>query len=262
MGILNATPDSFSDGGDFFDIEKAVARGLDMMAQGADIIDVGGESTRPGAIPVSAREGLARTVPLIKRLREQSTGLISIDTQKAVVARAAVAAGADIINDVSALSDPEMAAVVAETSAGLVMMHMQGAPKTMQDDPDYVDAVAEVHSFLEERLAFAVSQGVAESQVVLDPGIGFGKTDAHNVALLHGIPTLRDLGRPVLIGASRKSLIGRLLGREVEDRLAGSLTLAIFSMMRGAQILRVHDVIESCDAARLVDTLHAQGTDS
>ncbi len=268
MGILNATPDSFSDGGVFsFDgaqdrqgLEKAVERSLEMVEEGADIIDIGGESTRPGAEPVQALEEIERTVPIIGKLREQSDCLISIDTQKAEVARAAVAAGADIINDVSALADPDMAAVAAETGAGLILMHMQGSPETMQDHPDYFDAVSEVRNFLEARMAFAVARGVAQAQVVLDPGIGFGKNDEHNFALLRGIPELAMAGRPVLIGASRKSLIGRLLSREVDDRLAGSLALAVFSVMRGAHILRVHDVKESCDAIRLLDTLRIQGT--
>lgn len=229
-----------------------------MLDEGADIIDVGGESTRPGAEPVSAEEEIRRTVPVIEKIRKQSDGLISIDTMKAEVARAAVDAGADIINDVSALTDPKMAAVAAETGAGLVLMHMQGMPKTMQDNPQYGDAVAEVRRFLEERCALARSAGVADSQIVLDPGIGFGKSDEHNLALLNGIPELATTGRPVLIGVSRKSLIGRNLGREVDQRLAGSLALAVFSLLRGARILRVHDVIESCDAARLMDKLRSQ----
>jgi len=263
MGILNATPDSFSDGGKFsFDgaqdrqgLEKAVERALQMIDEGADIIDVGGESTRPGAKPVQTLEEIERTVPIIGKLREQSDVLISIDTQKAEVARAAVAAGADIINDVSALADPDMVNVAAETGAGLVLMHMRGTPGTMQKNPKYTDAVSEVRNFLEERMAFAVARGVAEAQITLDPGIGFGKNDEHNLALLNGISSLAAAGRPVLIGVSRKSLFGRLLGREVDDRLAGSLAAAVFAVMRGAHILRVHDVKESCDAVRLVDTL-------
>ncbi len=257
MGILNATPDSFSDGGMFQPLEKAVERALEMVEEGADIIDIGGESTRPGAEPVQALEEMERTVPIIGKLREQTDVLISIDTQKAEVARAAVAAGADIINDVSALADPKMANVAAETGAGLVLMHMQGSPETMQENPNYADAVSEVRNFLESRALFAMSQGVFARQISIDPGIGFGKTDEHNLALLCGIPELATVGCPVLIGASRKSLIGRLLGREVEDRLAGSLALAIFSMQRGAHILRVHDVKESCDAVRLLDTLQS-----
>ena len=267
MGILNATPDSFSDGGKFsFDgaqdrqgLEKAVERALQMVEEGADIIDIGGESTRPGAEPVQAVEEIERTVPIIGELKKQQCCLISIDTQKAEVARAALAAGADIINDVSALGDPAMAAVAAESGAGLVLMHMLGSPQTMQNNPRYDDVVSNVRNFLEERKDSAVSQGVSPLQIALDPGIGFGKTDEHNLALLNGIPALAAAGRPVLIGVSRKSLFGRLLGREVDERLAGSLAAAVFSVMRGARILRVHDVKESCDAIRLVDKLRLQG---
>ena len=260
MGILNATPDSFSDGGKFLAAEKAVARGLQMVAEGADIIDIGGESTRPGAKSVETLEEIARTVPIIKKLREKTSALISIDTRKAEVARAAIAAGADIINDISALADPGMAAIAAETGAGLVLMHMLGTPETMQNNPQYADVVSDVRNFLEERTAFAVARGVAPEQIALDPGIGFGKTDEHNLALLNGISALAASGRPVLIGASRKGFIGRLTGKEANDRLAGSLAVAGFSILRGAHILRVHDVKESCDAARLVDKLRAQGT--
>jgi len=260
MGILNATPDSFSDGGKFLAAEKAVARGLEMVAEGADIIDIGGESTRPGAKPVPAAEEMARTVPVIKKLREKTGALISIDTRKAEVARAAIAAGADIINDISALSDSGMAAVAAETGAGLVLMHMLGTPETMQNNPKYADVVSEVRTFLEERSALAVSRGVAPEQIALDPGIGFGKTDEHNLALLNHIPALAASGRPVLIGVSRKGFIGRLTGKEISDRLAGSLAVAAFSILHGAHILRVHDVKDSCDAARLVDKLRVQGT--
>lgn len=255
MGILNATPDSFSDGGKFQALETAVARGLQMVAEGADMIDIGGESTRPGAKPVQALEEIARTVPIIKKLREKMDALISIDTRKAEVARAALAAGADIINDISALADPGMAAVAAETGAGLVLMHMLGTPETMQNNPQYTDVVSDVRNFLEERIAFAVARGVALEQITLDPGIGFGKTDEHNLALLKGIPVLTALDRPVLIGASRKGFIGRMLGGKPEERLAGSLAVAGFAVLCGAHILRVHDVKESCDAARLVDKL-------
>ncbi len=255
MGILNATPDSFSDGGKFQGLEKAVERALQMVEEGADIIDIGGESTRPAATPVQPLEEIERTVPIIGKLREQSDVLISIDTQKAEVARAALAAGADIINDVSALGDSAMATVAAESGAGLVLMHMQGSPETMQDNPRYDDVVSNVRNFLEERAALAESKGVFAAQIALDPGIGFGKTDAHNLALLNGIGELAAAGRPVLIGISRKSIFGRLLGREVDERLAGSLAVAVVSVMHGARILRVHDVKESCDAIRLVDTL-------
>jgi dihydropteroate synthase len=257
MGILNVTPDSFSDGGKFQGLEKAVAHGLQMAEEGADIIDIGGESTRPGAKPVQALEEIARTVPVIKKLREKTGVLISIDTQKSEVARAAIAAGTDIINDISALADPGMAAVAAETGAGLVLMHMLGTPETMQNNPRYDDVVSNIWNFLEERMNFAVARGVAPEQIVLDPGIGFGKTDEHNLALLKGIPQLTAAGRPVLVGASRKSFIGRVTGGGPDDRLAGSLAIAAFAVLRGAHILRVHDVKESCDAVRLVDTLRA-----
>ncbi len=255
MGILNATPDSFSDGGTFQPLEKAVERSLEMVGDGADIIDIGGESTRPGAEPVQALEEIERTIPIIGKLRVQTNALISIDTQKADVARAAIDAGADIINDVSALGDPEMAAVAAETGAGLIMMHMQGSPVTMQTNPQYADAVSEVRNFLESRALFAMKHGVSPRQIALDPGIGFGKTDEHNIALLREIPKLVAIGCPVLIGVSRKSLIGRLLGREIDDRLAGSLSAALFAVMRGAHILRVHDVKESCDAVNFLNIL-------
>ncbi|MEI7851069.1 MAG: dihydropteroate synthase [Kiritimatiellales bacterium] len=255
MGILNVTPDSFSDGGKFLALEKAVARGLEMVAEGADIIDVGGESTRPGAKLVQALEEISRTVPVIKKLREKTKALISIDTQKAEVARAALAAGANIINDVSALADAAMAATAAETGAGLVLMHMLGTPETMQNNPHYDNVVSDVWNFLEERMNFAIARGVATEQIVLDPGIGFGKTDEHNLALLKGLPQLAAAGRPVLVGVSRKSFIGRMTGGEPSERLAGSLATAGFAVLRGAHILRVHDVKESCDAVRLVDTL-------
>lgn len=258
MGILNTTPDSFSDGGCFQTLEKAVNRGLQMVEEGADMIDVGGESTRPGAAPVQPLEEIARTVPIIGRLREKTNALISIDTRHAATARAAVAAGADIINDISALADPDMVNVAAETGAGLVLMHMQGLPENMQKNPCYDDVVSTVWNFLEERMAFAVAHGVSPEQICLDPGLGFGKTVEHNLALLNAVPIFGKSGRPVLIGASRKSFIGSITGREKPtERLAGSLAAAAGSILRGAQVLRVHDVKESCDAARLVDTLRS-----
>ncbi len=259
MGILNVTPDSFSDGGRFVDPEKAVEHGLKMIAQGAEIIDIGGESTRPGATPVEPLEEIRRIIPVIEKLRTQTDALISVDTRKTSVAREALNAGADGINDVSALTDPGMAKLAAETGAGVVLMHMQGLPETMQDHPSYDDVVFSVQHVLKERMAFAISCGIAPEQIVIDPGIGFGKTDEHNLALLNGIPHLTALGRPVLIGVSRKSLFGRLLGRGSEKRLAGSLTAAVFSVLQGAHILRVHDVIESCDAIEFMDKLRIQG---
>ncbi|MGE4489305.1 MAG: dihydropteroate synthase [Kiritimatiellales bacterium] len=259
MGILNVTPDSFSDGGRYTDPEAAVARGLEMVEQGAGIIDIGGESTRPGSDAVQALEEIRRTVPVIGKLREQTGALISIDTWKTEVARAAVEAGADIINDINGARDPGMAELAAESGAGLVLMHMKGNPQTMQMNPHYNDVVSEVWKFLEERVAAVVECGVLPEQVCLDPGIGFGKNDEHNLALLNGIPELLEPKRPLLIGVSRKSLFGRMLGREADERLAASLSAAVFSILQGAHILRVHDVIESCDAAKVVDTLRAQG---
>ena len=257
MGILNVTPDSFSDGGDFSNPAAAVDRALEMVAQGADIIDVGGESTRPAAEPVPAAAEIRRTVPVIERIRAQSDVFISIDTMKAEVALQALEAGADIINDVSAFeADSNMVEVAAKTRAGAVLMHMKGVPQTMQDEPNYGDVVPEVCSYLERRLDFAAQRGVARDRMVIDPGIGFGKTVEHNLALLRGLPELAGCGSPILVGASRKSFIGQVLGRSTPaERQAGSLGVAAWAAMQGAHILRVHDVIDTCDVCRLVDTL-------
>jgi dihydropteroate synthase len=257
MGILNVTPDSFSDGGHYSDPSAAVDRALEMVAQGADIIDIGGESTRPGAAPVQAEEEIGRTVPVIQRLREQSDVLVSIDTMKADTATRALEAGADIINDVSALeADPGMVDVAAETQAGLVLMHMKGSPQTMQNHPDYESVVREVGVYLSERLHFAQEHGVARNRIAIDPGIGFGKTVEHNLELLRGLPRLAECDAPLLAGVSRKSFIGRILNRENPmERRAGSLGAAAWAVMRGAHILRTHDVIDTCDVCGLVDTL-------
>ncbi len=259
MGILNVTPDSFSDGGDFSDPSAAVDRALEMEAQGADIIDIGGESTRPGAAPVPTSEEIRRTVAVVEKIRTESEVLISIDTMKAEVALRALEAGADVINDVSAFeADDGMADVAAQTRAGVVLMHMKGSPQTMQDNPGYSDVVAEVRAYLEGRLDFAARRGVARDRMVVDPGIGFGKTIEHNLDLLRGLPELAECGHPLLVGASRKSFIGQVLGRNnPSERLAGSLGAAAWAAMRGAHILRVHDVIDTCDVCRLVDTLLA-----
>ncbi|MBN2685613.1 MAG: dihydropteroate synthase [Pontiellaceae bacterium] len=257
MGILNTTPDSFSDGGVYFDPGAAVAHALEMEAQGADLIDIGGESTRPGADPVSAEEEIRRTVPVIEGIRAQSNVVLSIDTMKAEVAAAALAAGADIINDVSGFeADPQMVHTAAETQAGVVLMHMQGTPCTMQHAPAYDDVVEEVGAYLAARAAWAEEQGVARERIVLDPGIGFGKTQEHNLELLRGLPKLAERGYPLLIGASRKRFIGAITGRTAPaDRTAGSLGVAAWSVANGAHILRVHDVIDTCDVCRLLDTL-------
>ncbi|WP_136082860.1 dihydropteroate synthase [Pontiella desulfatans] len=259
MGILNVTPDSFSDGGVFSDPGKAVERALEMVAQGADLIDIGGESTRPGAEPVPVSEEIERTVPIIGKIREHSDIPISIDTMKSAVARLALEAGADIINDVSALEhDAGMAGVAAESGAGVVLMHKQGSPQTMQDNPTYGDVVGEVRNYLKARLDFAEQEGIGRNRMVIDPGIGFGKTFAHNLALLRGLPQLAECGCPILVGASRKRFIGEILARDTPAaRMAGSLGVAAWAAARGAHILRVHDVIETCDVCRIADTLSA-----
>lgn len=257
MGILNVTPDSFSDGGDFTDPQSAVQHALKMVSEGADIIDIGGESTRPGAEPVSAAEEIRRTVQVIEGIRAQSDVPISIDTMKAEVAAQAIAAGADIINDVSAfLADPGMASEAAQTGAGVILMHMQGMPRTMQKNPTYENVVDEVCSYLEKRIHLAVQSGISRDRIVTDPGIGFGKTREHNLDLLRSLPVLERRCGPLLVGASRKSFIGQITGRSnPADRLAGSLGVAAWSVMHGAHILRVHDVFDTCDVSRMLDTL-------
>lgn len=256
MGILNVTPDSFSDGGVFIDTDAAIEHALEMVRQGADIIDIGGESTRPGAEPVPASEEIKRTVPVVEGIRAQSDVPISIDTMKAEVAAAAIAVGADIINDVSAFDgDPSMVDVAAATNAGVILMHMQGTPRTMQTKPVYGNVVEEVCGYLADRINFAETHGVVRERIVIDPGIGFGKTVEHNLELLRRLPDLAKCGCPLLIGASRKSFIGRITGREdPTDRLAGSLGVAAWATMNGAHILRVHDVLDTCDVCRMLDT--------
>jgi dihydropteroate synthase len=253
MGVVNVTPDSFSDGGRFLDPEAAVRHGLELEAEGAALLDIGGESTRPGADPVSAEEELRRVLPVIAGLIGAGTGAhISIDTSKAAVAAAALEAGATIVNDVTALrGDSEMASVVAEHGAAVCLMHMLGDPRTMQDDPHYEDVVGEVRAFLEERMAFAVSAGIPRDRIVLDPGIGFGKTVAHNLELLRRLDELVAVGRPVLIGSSRKSFLGRITGRDVDHRLAGTIATNVIAYTRGASIFRVHEVAPVDDALRV-----------
>lgn len=256
MGILNVTPDSFSDGGNFLDPEAAVAHALEMVQNGADIIDIGGESTRPGAVPVSEIDEIKRTVPVIARIREQCDIPLSIDTMKAVVAAEAVAAGADIINDVSAFeADARMVEVASETQAGVILMHMQGTPKTMQSNPLYENVAAEVCDYLKSRIDFAEQHGVARDRIVVDPGIGFGKTLEHNMDLLRELPTFSSCGCALLVGASRKRFIGQITGRaNPDERLAGSLGTAAWAVANGAHILRVHDVLDTCDVCRMLDT--------
>jgi dihydropteroate synthase len=258
MGVVNVTPDSFSDGGEFLDPAAAVAHGCELVAQGADILDVGGESTRPGAQPVAAAEELRRVLPVVEGLARECAGTqISIDTTKASVAAAALAAGASLVNDVTALrGDPEMAAVVADSGAECCLMHMRGDPRTMQQNPHYDDVVDDVKAFLAERLAFAVAAGIAEPRLLLDPGIGFGKSDVHNLELLRRLDELTTLGRPLVIGTSRKGFLGRILAGAggasgpvpVEERLAGTLATNVLALERGAQVFRVHDVRAVRDA--------------
>jgi dihydropteroate synthase len=244
MGVVNVTPDSFSDGGRFIDAATAIAHGVQLEADGADILDIGGESTRPGAEPVGVAAELDRVLPVITGLRERGVAAqISIDTSKAQVAAAALDAGADIVNDVSALrGDPAMAGLIAERGVACCLMHMLGEPRTMQDDPHYDDVVSDVKAFLEDRMAFAVGAGVAEDRILLDPGIGFGKTDAHNLELLARLDELVAVGRPVVIGTSRKSFLGRITGRTVDDRLAATIATNVLAYERGARVFRVHDV--------------------
>jgi dihydropteroate synthase len=263
MGILNVTPDSFSDGGRFQSAGDAVRYGLAMATEGADIVDVGGESTRPGATPVSAADEGARVIPVIRGLAAAFAGqdgapVISVDTRHAAVAEQAMEAGAAIINDVSALGDPAMPEVARRYGAGVVLMHMRGEPATMQQEPRYGDVVGEVVDWLEARRAMLARAGVADETIALDPGIGFGKTGEHNVRLLAGLPRLVACGRPVVVGLSRKKFIGLLTGREVQDRLAGSLAGAVWAASRGAHVWRVHEVRESVDAARMVAALREE----
>jgi dihydropteroate synthase len=250
MGVVNVTPDSFSDGGLFLDADAAVAHGLRLIGEGADILDIGGESTRPGADPVGEDVELRRVVPVIERLARGGEARLSIDTTKVAVARAAIEAGASLVNDVSALRlDPEMAGLVAETGAGCCLMHMLGEPRTMQEDPRYDDVVSEVKAFLEERLAFAVSEGIDEHSVWLDPGIGFGKTVEHNLELLRRLDEIVAIGRPVVVGTSRKSFLGKLAGgRDEDERLPGTIATNVLALERGASVFRVHDVAPNADA--------------
>ena len=261
MGVLNVTPDSFSDGGLYADATGAVAHGARMADDGADIVDVGGESTRPGATPVAAEEELQRVLPVIEGLRTSRPDLVlSIDTRNSHVAKEAVAAGASIVNDISGGHDPTMLTVVQEAGAGLVLMHMQGDPRTMQVEPHYDDVVADVHEFLRERVESAVFAGIAAEYLCVDPGIGFGKELEHNLALLRAVERFRDLDVGVMVGASRKRFIGVLTG--VEDpaaRVEGSIAAAVLSAAHGADAVRVHDVTETVRALRVADALVRDG---
>ena len=256
MGVLNITPDSFSDGGRFLDTDTATKHGLRLADEGAEIIDIGGESTRPGSEPVSVKEELRRVVPVIERLTKRCGAVISIDTQKPTVARAALDAGASIVNDIAAnRQSTEMWRVVAEARAGYICMHMQGTPQTMQAEPHYDDVLLEVGDFFSERLAVMAEHGVCSEQVALDPGIGFGKTLNHNIKLLSRLNRFSITERPLMVGVSRKSFIGKLLGTPTNDRLPASLACAAWAAAEGAHIVRVHDVAETLQAVRMAEAL-------
>jgi len=263
MGIVNVTPDSFSDGGCFDRPEAAIAHALQLVEQGADILDIGGESTRPGAVPVPEAEELARVLPVITALAGRVPAALSIDTQKPAVARAALAAGADIVNDTAAHTrrsggHDALWQAVAETGAGYVLMHARGTPQTMQAGPVYDDIVREVQDFFTERQAQLAAAGVGAEQIVLDPGIGFAKTQEHNLQLLAALETLAQSGRPVLLGVSRKSFIGKISGAALNERLPGSLACATLAVAAGVRILRVHEVAETVQAVRLTEAILAQ----
>ncbi|WP_429172551.1 dihydropteroate synthase [Aeromonas salmonicida] len=250
MGILNVTPDSFSDGGHFNQIERAMAHARQMVSDGATLIDIGGESTRPGAPDVNEQEELDRVIPVVERLVAELDVMVSLDTSKAAVMREGCKSGAHLINDVRALLEPGALAVAAEADVPVCLMHMQGQPRTMQAEPHYDDLLGEVRAFFDERIAACLAAGIRRQQLLLDPGYGFGKTLAHNYQLLAQQSKLLDYQLPLLVGMSRKSMIGNLLGRQVDDRLAGSLACALIGMQHGARIIRVHDVRETMDALR------------
>jgi dihydropteroate synthase len=259
MGVLNVTPDSFSDGGRFADPATAVASAIRMVEEGAAIVDVGGESTRPGAAPVAIDEELRRVVPVIERLRARIAVPISIDTRRAQVMRAALAAGADMVNDVNALREPEAIGVLAGSGAAICLMHMLGDPRTMQQAPHYGNVVTEVRDFLAARVAACRAAGIGAERIAIDPGIGFGKTLEHNLELVSRLGDLSGLGRPIVIGVSRKATVGAITGRPVGERLAGSLALATLAAWNGAAIIRAHDVAGTVDALKVVTAVKESG---
>jgi dihydropteroate synthase len=243
MGILNVTPDSFSDGGLFFEKDKAIEHGLRMFSEGANIIDVGGESTRPGSDPVPVDEELKRVLPVISGMRKYTQSLISVDTSKSEIAKAALAEGANIINDITALrNDPKMLSVVAQTDAPVILMHMKGTPKTMQQHPTYENVIAEIKAFLEKQIQLAIKNGIKKENIILDPGIGFGKRFEDNLTLIRNLSDFATLDQPILVGISRKSFIGKILDLPPREREEGTLASAVISVIQGAHILRVHDV--------------------
>lgn len=255
MGIVNVTPDSFSDGGKFASSELAIHHALQLISEGADILDIGGESTRPGAIPVSLDEELSRVIPVIEALSKIATVPISIDTYKPEVMRQAIAAGVDIVNDVRALQEPGALEIVAASKAGVCLMHMQGNPQTMQIDPQYDNVVEEVKQFLLERLHAAEHAGISQERILLDPGFGFGKRTVHNIALIQNLEKLAAIGQPLLVGLSRKSVLGAIVGGDEHQRLHAGLAASVISAMKGAKILRVHDVKATVDALKVVSAV-------
>lgn len=243
MGIINITPDSFFDGGLYLEKDKAIERGLELVSEGAQIIDIGGESSRPGSDPVPPEEEISRVIPVLRALKEKTDALISIDTTKYEVAKAALEAGADIINDISSFRfDPRIVPLVVENEAGAILMHMKGTPKTMQIDPFYEDVLAEVKSFLKERIEKAQAYGIKKENILIDPGIGFGKRLEDNLVLINNLSFLEELDQPIMIGVSQKSFIGKILNLPPQERLEGTIASAVLSVLRGAHILRVHDV--------------------
>lgn len=261
MGILNVTPDSFSDGGRYLDVDRAIAYAYQMIDDGADIIDIGGESSRPGALPVPTDQELARVLPVIKALANGTEVLISIDTYKPIVARNALRAGAHIVNDITALGDAQMAEVVAAMDAGLILMHMKGVPRTMQRSPIYRDLIPEMLAFLRQRVDKAQTEGVHPDRIMIDPGIGFGKTAEHNLKILRCLDQFRCLDKPILIGTSRKAFIGKILNLPNPDsRLEGTAATVTWAIAHGADVVRVHDVKAMCQVAQMTDAIH-RGTD-
>ena len=259
MGILNVTPDSFSDGGLFLSPERAVEKARRMAEEGADIIDVGGESSRPGSDRITADEELARVMPVIKALKQAVDVPISVDTYKSEVAREALAAGALIVNDITALrGDARMAATVAEFDAGVVLMHMRGTPSDMQEDPFYYDVIGEISSYLEESIEIAAEAGIDPEKIIVDPGIGFGKTMEHNITVLRDLQELADLGKPVMVGTSRKSFLGAITGKDPDGRIFGTAASCALAILKGAAIIRVHDVAEMRDVARVSDAIKGE----
>jgi dihydropteroate synthase len=259
MGILNVTPDSFSDGGKFFKPEEAIRQGMRLAQEGADIIDVGGESTRPGSEPVSLEEELRRVIPVIRELAKGTDTPISIDTYKSRVAKEALDSGASMVNDISALRfDPEMKKTLAEYKVPVVLMHIKGTPKNMQDNPQYQNVLEEIKAYLEDSIRMAEEAGISENKIIVDPGIGFGKTVEDNLKILKNLKEFASMGKPILMGVSRKSFIGKTLDLPADQRLEGSLAALAVSIINGANILRVHDVKESKRVARLVDSILKQ----